>query len=467
MKKLVITLISLIACSIYHSSNIEASDSFTNINVTYNDQNLSLSQNPVIENNTIYVPYSALFEQFGVSTYWDEATISLRGRKSDLDIEFRVGDSFATINGKKQDLGAKTKIINNYTYVPLNTVRLALNKSVELNQDSTLIQIKNLYAKVPTSNPYGNDSFLKLEQVKDHPNVKPNYNEYDGKLYVTWYNTQKINNINFLQFYVSIADKDGNWIKQGERMYSMMLNTGTPKITFVRGSYFVERERSVDQITPTESGGATSKNLVSVPANLQGYSLGKSKYMPVLLNNNRVGLWYYAETTYNNYKSTTNRFYYNKQDGTSTNIEMKDEFRILNELRDNTILYFDESSGIMYILETDGYRQLKVSNGDLIYGSDGKDLITKYTEDPKNKRDGRVIPLSDGFAYLYVDTSTNQWAFSKFTDNFGINPAVKIALDPKDITKDMYINFKNNQIRLWKLYEFNRKPSLEYTALER
>ena len=98
-------------------------------------------QYPVIENGTTLIPIRALSEAVGCDVGWDgdERLVTIDG--GGTEIELRIGDITAYVNGEAYELTENAEIENGRTMVPLRFAAESLGCRVEWNDDTRTVEI--------------------------------------------------------------------------------------------------------------------------------------------------------------------------------------------------------------------------------------------------------------------------------------------------------------------------------------
>lgn len=139
------------------------------ISVLLNNNVLSFSQPPYIENGTTRVPMRAIFEALNAEVDYEAATKTITVRKGSTIIKLITGASTATINGREMTLTASVENRNGSTMVPLRFVSEALGAEVIWDGKNKIITINLVEGninnetseaptKVSTDNPFASYS---------------------------------------------------------------------------------------------------------------------------------------------------------------------------------------------------------------------------------------------------------------------------------------------------------------------
>ncbi len=133
------------------------------IPVYYGDIKLNLSQQPIIKNGTVLVPFRDIFETLGYSVHYDYVSQSVEGEKDGSIISLYKGSTYANVSGKDYTLSVAPQAINGVTMVPLRFVSEVAGYKVEWNKKDNLN-----YVKINNFNPTSvlkTDEHLKQEAI--------------------------------------------------------------------------------------------------------------------------------------------------------------------------------------------------------------------------------------------------------------------------------------------------------------
>jgi hypothetical protein len=473
LKKVVVLLV-LSALVVSTFLSVAANAEEAPVKVYFEGQPMQFEVQPVIENGTTLVPFRAIFERIGLKVGWDGKLNKVTGESTNLNIEMFLNSSQAKVNDKPAYMQAVPKLINNSTMVPLRFVSEVSGKDVTWDEATRTININRGYEKDVTSNPYGGDSFLKLDDVQSNLGVKPDVYQTGDTVYTTWYKEIQLGETAYLQFFVSVA-KNGRWISQGDSFYMKAKERSVIyNVFYSEGSYYVKSANSITKITPNGSGYGAETVVASSLPKAQG---GTDSFRPVYVGD-KVGVLYNTTVTNNTYGQNIvtkyNRLYvegaplygdvsYNGSsyyyNDSNNYYDLKDAYKILDNLNASASLSYDTASSILYIIENDGYRQLDTVRGDLKYGADGHDLIVNFDSKVKqgttkffynNGNMGLLLMETDDISYRYAPLSHSmQMGLPQFT-----------SIKQEDL-QNKVIAYSGRTVKLWSTYEFSRKASLQ------
>jgi|GEM_PF-299228 len=98
---------------------------------------------PIIINDRSLVPVRAIFEKLGAEVSWDAKDREVFVSYSGNEVELKINDDDAIINGSKVEMEVPAKIINDRTMVPLRFVGEQLGMEVGWNGEKGEISIKS------------------------------------------------------------------------------------------------------------------------------------------------------------------------------------------------------------------------------------------------------------------------------------------------------------------------------------
>lgn len=127
MKKVVLLVLFL---SIILPATVFGADQ--GINVYIDGVKLQFTSKPIQENGTTLVPLRTIFEGLGANVKWDSTTQTVKASKNGVNIEIKLGQKFATRDGKKIPLTTKPRSIMGVTYVPLRFIGESFGNTIEV-----------------------------------------------------------------------------------------------------------------------------------------------------------------------------------------------------------------------------------------------------------------------------------------------------------------------------------------------
>ncbi|MFH0803171.1 MAG: stalk domain-containing protein [bacterium] len=113
------------------------------IRVFINARQISFDQPPVVINGTVMVPMRGVFEELGADVKWKSATQTITARKDATEIIIQMGSTFASVNGKTQQLNVPATMVGGRTLVPLRFISEALGADVQWQDASRTVMISS------------------------------------------------------------------------------------------------------------------------------------------------------------------------------------------------------------------------------------------------------------------------------------------------------------------------------------
>lgn len=127
-----------------------------NITVTLNGQSVSFDAKPELENGRTMVPMRAVFEAFGCTLDFDEATGTVTGVKDDTTITLKIGETTATAGSETLTLDAAPYLKEGRTYVPVRFIAESLKSQVgwdPVKQEVIVINLDKLEEDLMKNSP--------------------------------------------------------------------------------------------------------------------------------------------------------------------------------------------------------------------------------------------------------------------------------------------------------------------------
>lgn len=87
-------------------------------------------QQPFLKDSRTLVPARGVFEAFGASVSWDDATETVTVSRGDTLVTLTIGQSFITVNGVKKAQDVPAQLINDRTMIPVRAVAEAFGCNV-------------------------------------------------------------------------------------------------------------------------------------------------------------------------------------------------------------------------------------------------------------------------------------------------------------------------------------------------
>lgn len=128
MKKQVCVLLVLLACFFLPAAAFAADGE---IDVQLNGANLQIQDAaPVNEDGRVYVPFRAVFEALGAIVEYDKESDTITAQKGDTAVQFVIGSTDVTVDGKTVTTDAASFVRDGRTYVPVRFAAQSLGVTV-------------------------------------------------------------------------------------------------------------------------------------------------------------------------------------------------------------------------------------------------------------------------------------------------------------------------------------------------
>lgn len=134
MKKLIVLVVALtlVVGSLIHVGPL-ATEAST-IRILIDGEPMTLQVAPIIRNGRVLVPFRALFEAFGATVGWQEATSTVTGQLGATTISLVLNRQDATVNGRTVRLDVAPTVVSGRTLVPLRFVAENLGADVRWDE---------------------------------------------------------------------------------------------------------------------------------------------------------------------------------------------------------------------------------------------------------------------------------------------------------------------------------------------
>lgn len=115
------------------------------ISITYNQEELILSNEPKVIKQSVMLPLRDLSQQLGYKVNWDQATGKIEVVEGPYVVALEVGHKEAQVNGKVVAIEVAPEIINGVTYVPLRLIGEAMEMDVQWNSKESQVSLEGKY----------------------------------------------------------------------------------------------------------------------------------------------------------------------------------------------------------------------------------------------------------------------------------------------------------------------------------
>lgn len=132
----------------------------TDIRVVIDGKQVMFDVPPQLVNSRLMVPMRTIFEEFGLTLYWDGTTNTATGTGSEVEISIAIGSYKALVNGEEQTLDVPARLINDKTMLPLRFLSQNMNYRIVWISSSNLILLSKAditewrYAGFEETEPY-------------------------------------------------------------------------------------------------------------------------------------------------------------------------------------------------------------------------------------------------------------------------------------------------------------------------
>ena len=150
MKKMKVTLLlALLVCLLLPAAAFAADG---DIGVQLDGTALQFTDaSPVNEDGRVYVPFRAVFEALGATVDYDQASSTITAQKGDTKVQFVIGNTDITVDGKAVTTDAASFVRDGRTYVPVRFAAQSLGATVGwdgTNQTVVMVDKAALKAEV-------------------------------------------------------------------------------------------------------------------------------------------------------------------------------------------------------------------------------------------------------------------------------------------------------------------------------
>ncbi|MEZ0326448.1 MAG: stalk domain-containing protein [Fimbriimonas sp.] len=130
-------------CAIAAFAACAVAASAQNIHVEVNGQPVRFNNaEPRYIDGRVLVPLRGVFENMGANVQWHPETRSVTAQKNDTDVSLRIGEKWASIDGKTVAMDVPAMIINGSTMVPIRFISESLGAQVSWNDPSRTVMIQ-------------------------------------------------------------------------------------------------------------------------------------------------------------------------------------------------------------------------------------------------------------------------------------------------------------------------------------
>ncbi|GGA04939.1 hypothetical protein GCM10008018_58540 [Paenibacillus marchantiophytorum] len=452
MRKLIVLILIVLSMASTHKVYAE-----NEIGVYYLGTKIDFDVKPVMIDGTLMVQFRPVFEKMGLTVTWDEQTRKISGKKNDLVIDLFLGNKYAIVNQTTKELQVVPQIRNGSTMVPLRFISESSGKIVKWYESSNYVDITNGVEKKGSYKPYAGESFIDLDYTPKFPSyTQPYISEKNGYTYAMWVKEEQFpwTQTALTNIYVSVA-KDGKWIIKNQLMSSQRRDSQIVRYSyfFEDGSFYWRDDVGLKKITSNEYGFSNESYIFKM-----SYPTNKVESINPVYIDGEMNLLYGSGGDYRIYKTSNGYWESNNY------IEVKDIFKILPQSGINTSYIYSSAKKILYILTDNGYKQLKIDTGDLLYDSKGNDLVEKISPTAMGN------PLKwfheGNLYYLYMDGQGSSYKFGFLNQDMTYVSGIPTQIKVGSIENSRII-LTDSEIRFWSSTLFERKPVMELHVFNR
>lgn len=113
------------------------------IRVHVNGHIIEFDTDPILENDTTLVGFSAILKALGAEVVWDETSQTITATKNDKKIVLAIGSNTAYVNGEAVYLLAAPTIIGDSTMIPIRFVSENMGMKVSWDGETKLITVNS------------------------------------------------------------------------------------------------------------------------------------------------------------------------------------------------------------------------------------------------------------------------------------------------------------------------------------
>jgi len=116
----------------------------TTINLMVNQTRVMLDQQPMIVQNTIYLPLRKLLEIHGADIHWDQEKQTIRAERPGRTIIYALSTNQLYVNGVEKTFAEPVIAAQNQTYLPIKLLTLMFDSSVWWEPSTKTVHIKTV-----------------------------------------------------------------------------------------------------------------------------------------------------------------------------------------------------------------------------------------------------------------------------------------------------------------------------------
>jgi hypothetical protein len=130
----------LFACAVFAALSLSATDSPLIVKVDGKTVKFRHEQPHAVSGRTL-VPLRGVFEAIGAYVEWDPLERKVTCRKSNEEVELRIGEQVARKNGAEIQIDVPPRIMHGTTMVPLRFIAESLGAKVYFDSGNNVVEI--------------------------------------------------------------------------------------------------------------------------------------------------------------------------------------------------------------------------------------------------------------------------------------------------------------------------------------
>jgi len=112
------------------------------ISVELDGKYMSLSTSPIMINDRVMLPLRSVFEALGAEVVWRDEWSEVEVNKGSTNIRFRIGDTYANVNGEAKDMYGGSVLINGNTMISTRFAAESLGLYVDWDESRNTVVLQ-------------------------------------------------------------------------------------------------------------------------------------------------------------------------------------------------------------------------------------------------------------------------------------------------------------------------------------
>ena len=150
-----VSCICVTAITLLSSASYASADYMVKLKYNGNEINFPDAKPYVDENDRTLVPVRFVAESMNIDVKWEEngqkGSITLT--KGNIKINFKLGENYAVVNGKQQNLDTCAVLLNDRTYVPLRFVGELMGTDIRFDSNSNTVLLSDKVSRGDETDP--------------------------------------------------------------------------------------------------------------------------------------------------------------------------------------------------------------------------------------------------------------------------------------------------------------------------